>query len=132
MLTGEIRQTKNTIAELKEKVSKYCGKHISSKEKITCISSELKKEVNIERINQGLKEFVEGNDEIPETLLKSVSLKLIGQDSVIENNNFEDQIISPDISGKIRKLRQGCNSFWIHYEHEVKSCTIATDDLIAN
>ena len=66
MLTGEIRQTKNTIAELKEKVSEYCGKYISSEEKITFINSKLKKEVNVERINQGLKEFVEGNDEIPE------------------------------------------------------------------
>ena len=72
----------------------------------------MKTEVNIERINQGSKEFVKGNDEIPETLLKSVPTKFIGQ------------------GGKIRKLHQGCNRFWMHYEHEVKSCTICTDAFI--
>ena len=79
MLTGEIRQTENTIGELKEKVSEYCGKYISSEEKITCISLKLKKEVNIERIKQVLKEFSERNDEIPEQLLKAVSSEFIGQ-----------------------------------------------------
>ena len=72
----------------------------------------MKTEVNIEKMNQGSKEFVKGNDEIPETLLKSVPTKFIGQ------------------GGKIRKLHQGCNRFWMHYEHEVKSCTICTDAFI--
>ena len=68
----------------------------------------MKTEVNIERTNQGSKEFVKGNDEIPETLLKSVPTKFIGQGE------------------KIRKLHQGCNRFWMHYEHKVKSCTNCT------
>ena len=81
--------------------------------KITCISLKLKKEVNIERIKQVLKEFVERNDEIPEPLLESVSSECIGQSVVIENNNFKDEIISSDISGKIGKLRHsGDNHFF--------------------
>ena len=34
--------------------------------------------------------------------------------------------ISSNIDRKIKNQRQGCNSFWMH---EVKSCTIATDDI---
>ena len=67
-----------------------------------------------------------------------------------QTNNFKDQImessklevnenskemprtISSNISRKIKKRRQGCDSFWMHNEHEVKSCTITTDDFITN
>ena len=65
-------------------------------------------------------------------VLKSVPTKFIGQGGVVENNKFKDQVSSPHIGEKIRKLRQGCDSFWMHYEHEVKSCTICTDDFIEN
>ena len=46
------------------------------------------------------------------------------KDAVNRKNDLEGQ------GGKIRKLRQGCNSFWMHYQHEVKSCAIAIDDFI--
>ena len=55
--------------------------------------------------------------------------------SKLETNKKSEErsrTISSNINGKIKKQRQGCNSFWMHNEHEVKSCTIATDDFIAN
>ena len=50
------------------------------------------------------------------------------------NKNSEEvsRTISSNINRKIKKRRQGCDSFWMHNEHEVKSCTIATDDFFTN
>ena len=61
-------------------------------------------------LNQGLKDFVK--DEIPDTQLKSVTMKPIGQ------------------GRKIIKSHQGCNRIWMHYEHEVQGYMVCTDSCI--
>ena len=71
---SRIEALSNTHARVSKRKLVYRRK--GENDKITC---QVKKEVNIERINQGSKEFVKGNDEIPETLLKSVKTKFIGQ-----------------------------------------------------
>ena len=88
---SRIEALSNTHAKVSKRKLVYRRKGENDK-----IPRQVKKKVNIERINQGSKEFVKGNDEIPETLLKSVPTKFIGQ------------------GGKIRKLHQGCNRFWMH------------------
>ena len=104
---SSIEALSNTYGKISKRKPIY--KRKGENKKITC---QVKTEVNIEKTNQGSKEFVKRNVESPETLLKSVKTKFIGQ------------------GGKIRKLHQGCNRFWMHYEHEVKSCTICTDAFI--
>ena len=62
MLPKEIRQTENTIVELKEKVSENYGKYFSSEEEVPCINLNLRKEVKIERKERALTLFHAGSD----------------------------------------------------------------------
>ena len=104
---SNIEALSNTYAKVS--TSKLVCKRKDENEKITC---QLKTEVNIERINQGSKEFVKGNDEIPETLLNQVSKEFVkGNDEIPETllKSVPTKFIGQ--GGKIRKLHQGCNRF---------------------
>ena len=55
----------------------------------------------------------------------------VGQDGIIEHSNLKDQIISSDINGKIEKLRQSCDNFWVHNRKDIiYDYTIATDNIL--
>ena len=63
-------------------------------------------------------------------MLESVSSEFIGQNGVIENNNFKDQIISSDTSGKIGKLRHSCDNVRIHNQRKtICVCTFANGNI---